>query len=100
MIILTGGTVYGVKNLTDEVSNHIREPQKKDVVMVAGKIFAVWDPSKTPAFIDAMKNNQLEIVSISVEGQLIIPGLIDVHVHAIGGGGEQGLFVKLTTITI
>ena len=40
-----------------------------------------------------MKEQNLSILSISVQDQLVAPGLIDPHVHAIGGGGEQGLFL-------
>ena len=49
------------------------------------------DPSKTTAFINSIRDSKLTILPISVQDHIVIPGLVDVHVHAIGGGGEQGL---------
>ena len=66
-----------------------------DVVIAAGKILRLMDPSKTASFVDSIRTSQVTVLPISVQDQLIIPGLIDVHVHAIGGGGEQGLLSKM-----
>ncbi len=92
MIILTGGKVYGLANSTTTDSEHAPQPQRKDIVIAAGKIISLIDPSKTVSFIDSIRSSQMTILPISVQDQIIIPGLIDVHVHAIGGGGEQGRF--------
>ncbi|CAF3946882.1 unnamed protein product [Rotaria sordida] len=94
MIVLTGGTVYGLPNSTNTTPENVCTPQRKDVVIAAGKILAMMDPSKTASFIDSIRHSELTILPISVEDQLIIPGLIDVHVHAIGGGGEQGPYSR------
>ena len=56
------------------------------------------EPSKTASFINAMKEHNLQVLSISVQDQLVVPGLIDPHIHAIGGGGEQGLLSSLQFI--
>lgn len=94
MIVLTGGKVYGIPNTntTTTITEHVYKPQEVDIVIAAGKILALMNPSKTAAFVNNMKSQNLKILSVSVQNQLIIPGLIDVHVHAIGGGGEQGMF--------
>lgn len=92
MIVLTGGYVYGIPNTTTTTTaKHVYKPQEVDVIIAAGKIFSLMKPSKTPSFINDMKNQNIEILSVSIQGQLVIPGLIDPHIHAIGGGGEQGM---------
>ena len=93
MIVLTGGKVYGIPNTTAMTTiEHVCEPQKMDVVIAAGKILALMQPSETASFINNTKAHNLHILPISVQDQVIMPGLIDPHVHAIGGGGEQGMF--------
>ena len=84
VIVLTDGLVFGH-------SEYVTRPIRKDVVISNGKILSLMDPSRTLAFIKSMQTSQVSILPISVQEQYIIPGLIDVHVHAIGGGGEQGL---------
>jgi imidazolonepropionase-like amidohydrolase len=70
----------------------VSQPQEMDVVISDGKIWALMKPSKTASFVNYMKNQNFQILPISVQDQLVMPGLIDPHVHAIGGGGEQGMF--------
>jgi predicted amidohydrolase YtcJ len=89
MIVLTGGTVYGVPNTT--ATEHVCMPKKLDVIITAERILALMEPSKTDSFVNFMKEQNLQILPISVQDQLVIPGLIDPHIHAIGGGGEQGM---------
>jgi imidazolonepropionase-like amidohydrolase len=64
-----------------------------DVIIATGKILSLIESSKTISFIDSIRSHGLKILKISVQDQLVMPGLIDVHVYAIGGGGERGLFV-------
>ncbi len=90
MTILIGGKVYGLANSTTSNSERDSQSQRKDIVIAAGKIISLMDPSKTASFIDSIRSSQMTILPVSVQDQIIIPGLIDVHVHAIGGGGEQG----------
>jgi N-acetylglucosamine-6-phosphate deacetylase len=53
----------------------------------------LWQPSETASFINHTKAHNLHILPISVQDQVVMPGLIDPHVHAIGGGGEQGMHI-------
>jgi imidazolonepropionase-like amidohydrolase len=92
MIVLTGGTVYGVPDTTAAATEHVCMPKKLDVIITAERILALMEPSKTASFINFMKEQNLQILPMSVQDQLLIPGLIDPHIHAIGGGGEQGMF--------
>lgn len=54
---------------------------KKDVLIAFDRILAVED-SIAPSAYDA------EVIDAS--GMILVPGLIDQHVHVIGGGGEEG----------
>lgn len=54
----------------------------KDVFLAGGKICAIQD-SITPG-------PGLPVEVIDASGQLLLPGLIDSHVHILGGGGEGG----------
>ena len=92
MFVLTGGKVYGIPDTNTTTIKHVCEPQEIDVIIAGGKILALKKPSETAAFINFMKTQNWQILSIDVQDQLIIPGLIDPHIHAIGGGGEQGRF--------
>jgi beta-aspartyl-dipeptidase (metallo-type) len=55
---------------------------KKDVLTGAKSIIAVADRIDSPVGID--------VETIDCTGLLLIPGLIDSHVHITGGGGEGG----------
>ncbi|CAF1302477.1 unnamed protein product [Didymodactylos carnosus] len=95
MIVLSGGKVYGI--LPDPANNnnsHTSEPRFVDVVVAGTKILTLLEPSKTHSFIDGLRSNSIKVLRINVENQIIMPGLIDVHVHAIGGGGEQGPYSR------
>ncbi len=54
----------------------------KDVLIAAGKIVTVANKIDLPSELNA------EITDFA--GDILIPGLIDAHVHATGGGGESG----------
>ena len=54
---------------------------KKDVLIAFDRILAVED-SISPMGYDT------EVIDAS--GMILVPGLIDQHVHVIGGGGEEG----------
>ncbi|CAF0865620.1 unnamed protein product [Rotaria sordida] len=94
MIVLTGGKVYGTPVEANTATEDLCMPHRKDVVMAGGRILSMMEPSKTAAFINSIRDSQLTILPISVQDQIIIPGLVDVHVHAIGGGGEQGPYSR------
>jgi imidazolonepropionase-like amidohydrolase len=92
MIALTGGIVYGIPDSASSTTEHVCKPRRVDVIIAAGKVLTLMEPSKTASFINSIRSYGLKILQIPVQDQVIMPGLIDVHVHAIGGGGEQGLF--------
>jgi imidazolonepropionase-like amidohydrolase len=87
--------VYGIPDLDNKTAKHVCKPQRVDVIIAAEKVLSLIEPSKTASFIDSTRSHGLKVLQISVQDQIVMPGLIDVHVHAIGGGGEQGLFVYL-----
>lgn len=59
------------------------EPIKeRDVLIVGNKIAAFGNDLSLPSFV------QGEV--INMEGQYLVPGFIDAHVHLCGGGGEAG----------
>ncbi|MCC5910907.1 MAG: beta-aspartyl-peptidase [Clostridiaceae bacterium] len=70
---------------------------KKDVLLAFDKIVAIEDKIDSP-------QDFVEVEIIDATNKLIIPGLIDSHVHIAGGGGE-GSFktrtpeIQLTDIT-
>lgn len=55
---------------------------KKDVLIAGKTIIAINDQISAPA--------DLEVEVVDCNGQRLIPGLIDAHVHITGGGGEGG----------
>lgn len=55
---------------------------RKDVLVGGDKILAIEDEIKKPSSLD--------IDVINAEGLIMIPGLIDLHVHIAGAGGEGG----------
>jgi len=65
------------------VSVHAPTPQgKNDLLLGAGRIIAVGPRIEPPSWMD--------VQVVHAEGLLAVPGLIDLHVHLIGGGGEMG----------
>jgi beta-aspartyl-dipeptidase (metallo-type) len=74
LTVLTGGTV-----LTP------RDRQSCDVVLAGGRVIALPPRGTSAAFV-ALPGATV----IDVSGMLVIPGLVDCHVHVTGGGGEMG----------
>lgn len=62
----------------------------KDILVVAGKVIAVDDE------IDA-KMPGLEVIDL--QGAIVVPGLIDQHIHVTGGGGEGGPATRAPELT-
>lgn len=95
MIILTGGQVYGIPNKNATIKKqHVSAPQQVDIVMSAGKILALIEPMKTTTFVSFLREQNWQILTVDIQGEVVIPGLIDPHIHAIGGGGEQGPYSR------
>jgi len=55
---------------------------KKDVLLGGGKILAIEEDITLPS--------SLEVETVQGNGLMMIPGLIDSHVHIAGAGGEGG----------
>lgn len=58
----------------------------KDILIAGNKIEAIGEN------LDVGK---LNVDIIDAEGEMVHPGLIDPHVHAIGGGGEAGMLSRV-----
>lgn len=65
----------------------------KDILISGGKIAAVCEPDNIE-----IKGMEFEVVDASEK--TIIPGLVDSHVHILGGGGEGGPATRAPEITI
>ncbi|MCJ7680294.1 MAG: beta-aspartyl-peptidase [Candidatus Aminicenantes bacterium] len=70
--LIQGGDVYAPEYLG-----------KKDILITGSSIAAIVEPGKVN-----IKGVPFEI--LSAEGQTVVPGFIDSHVHILGGGGEGG----------
>ncbi len=65
----------------------------KDVLLAGGVIEAVADPGR-------LKIDGLETEVVDAAGKSVLPGLIDPHVHILGGGGEGGPATRAPEIRI
>ncbi|MGZ5424717.1 MAG: beta-aspartyl-peptidase [Candidatus Aminicenantales bacterium] len=65
----------------------------KDILLAGGVIAAVADPGR-------LKIDSLEPEIVDAAGQSVVPGLIDPHVHILGGGGEGGPATRSPEIRI
>jgi beta-aspartyl-dipeptidase (metallo-type) len=70
------------------------EPEgKKDILILGDKIGAVCETGQIE-----IKGMEYEIVDAAEK--IVIPGLIDSHVHILGGGGEGGPATRAPEITV
>jgi beta-aspartyl-dipeptidase (metallo-type) len=80
--LIKNGTVFGP------------EPQgEKDVLIAGGKIVAIDEP-------DRIKVQGAAVGLMDASGKNIVPGLIDPHVHILGGGGEGGPATRAPEIRV
>ncbi|UCF93304.1 MAG: beta-aspartyl-peptidase [Desulfobacterales bacterium] len=79
--LIKGGTLYGPAKMGG-----------KDVLIVGRSIARIAER------IDVPGDFQAQIVSAS--GKIVTPGLIDLHVHLLGGGGEGGPRTRTPEITL
>ncbi len=70
-LLVRGGTVYAPKDLG-----------RQDVLIIGERIAAIGDHLELPPWCLGQV--------VSVQDALIMPGLVDQHVHIAGGGGEGG----------
>jgi len=66
---------------------------KKDVLIAGGKI------ERINSNIDFTPNS-LDVQILNGDNMTIIPGIIDSHVHIIGGGGENGFSSRTPEVTL
>ncbi len=76
MILIRGGTVY--------TPQHIG---KMDVLIAGTKILRILHPADPEA--ELLAASRLTAV-LNATGAIVAPGLVDIHVHVTGGGGEAG----------
>jgi beta-aspartyl-dipeptidase (metallo-type) len=80
--LIKNGTVFGP------------EPQgAKDLLIAGGKIIAVDDPGRIQISGPAVS-------LVEASGKSVLPGLIDPHVHILGGGGEGGPATRAPEIRV
>ncbi|HVP90268.1 MAG TPA: beta-aspartyl-peptidase [Terriglobales bacterium] len=56
---------------------------RRDVLLAGGGVEAVAEPGR-------LRPDGLEVEAVDASGLALLPGLIDPHVHILGGGGEGG----------
>jgi len=83
---------YGLKLLKNAEVYSPEYIGKNDVLITADKIGCIQENIE-------LKTN-LEIETIDAEGKILIPGLIDSHVHIIGGGGEGSFKTRTPEIML
>jgi len=66
---------------------------RKDVLIAGTKIEAVGEPG-------SIRLEGLAVEAVEDEGKFWLPGLIDSHVHILGGGGEGGPATRAPEIAI
>lgn len=79
-----------IKNADVYAPDHLG---KKDILVAGSKVAAIEDSITTPANLPT-----LEVVD--GQGQVIVPGFIDPHVHITGGGGEGGFKTRTAPIRL
>lgn len=67
---------------------------EKDVLIVGDKIATV-DKN-----IEINTNGFIEVEEIDADGNFLVPGFIDCHVHILGGGGEGGFTTRTPEATL
>ena len=82
LTLIKDGTVFGPDPLGE-----------KDILIAGGKIIAVDDPGRI-----GITGPEVEILGAS--GKTVLPGLIDPHVHILGGGGEGGPATRAPEIRV
>lgn len=64
----------------------------KDILVAGNSIAKIADTIDFPASLGAR--------IIRAEGKILVPGLIDLHVHILGGGGEGGFWSRTPEIKL
>ncbi len=80
--LIKGGEVYSPDNIG-----------KKDILVTDSKICSISDNINADDF-------PVKIEVIEAEGNVVVPGFIDSHVHIAGGGGEGGFHTRTPAIKL
>jgi len=81
-LLIRGGTVFDPRPLG-----------VRDLFIAGGRIEAIAEPG-------AIETRGLDVQVIEAEGKSVLPGLIDPHVHILGGGGEGGPATRAPEIAV
>ncbi len=65
----------------------------QDILVAGERIVAVADPG-------TISTSGLEVDEIEASGLFVLPGMVDSHVHPLGGGGEGGPATRAPEIRI
>ncbi|MCX5744219.1 MAG: beta-aspartyl-peptidase [Proteobacteria bacterium] len=68
---------------------------RRDLVIAAGRVLAIGPAGALPRPPAAFVTDEIDL-----KGRVVIPGLIDAHVHVTGGGGESGFASRVPPITM
>ena len=79
--LITGGSVYAPEKLG-----------RQDILIAGGVIARIAERIELPA--------EFKPRVIRAKGKIITPGLVDLHVHLLGGGGEAGPWSRTPEITL
>ena len=79
--MISGGTIYSPALLG-----------KKDVLIAAGRIALIDEQIQFP--------NNVQMERVDATGKIVVPGFVDLHVHLIGGGGEDGPASRVSEISL
>jgi len=80
--LIRGGDIYAPEPLG-----------RKDILLSGGAIEAVAEPGR-------IRVDGLEAETVDAAGKRVFPGLIDPHVHILGGGGEGGPATRAPEIRV
>jgi len=81
-LLIRGGTVFAPRPLG-----------VCDLFIAGGRIEAITEPG-------TIETRGLDVQVIEAEGKSVLPGLIDPHVHILGGGGEGGPATRAPEIAV
>jgi beta-aspartyl-dipeptidase (metallo-type) len=66
---------------------------ERDILIAGGRIAAVTEPGR-------LKLDGVPVETVEASGMTVAPGLIDPHVHILGGGGEGGPATRAPEIRV
>src|SRR5918912_3762640 len=70
------------------------EPRGRSHLLIGGERI-LWRGHDLPAL-----PSSLGVIERDLEGRRVIPGLIDIHVHLTGGGGEAGMHTRVPPLQL